>query len=270
VREIKFEVLADPSMFTPVQLQPRSLMSVGFNAWSRWAKEYFVPFPTMVRDYRFGMVVVGGHLEYAEPLGCLEADAGAVRARVRARLGGAFVQVEFSATAAGKRAARGTALLVPVKIDEMHSLSATPARLSNELLAFLESDEVDAEPPQRPVPGLINQIEADGRKVAEASYPFTVYRHACEMADQWCAVQIPCYVSEAREALALGQGDRVPQLRRDLNLPLRYFDMELRRPMFVFDRGSVTTQAYDVQGRSAFVHRLVSADEVHALVVERF
>ena len=103
MREIKFEVLPDPSIFTPIQLQPRFMMSLAFNAWSRWAKENFVPFTSMIRDYRFGLVVVGGHVEYLERLSYLDADAGEVRARVRARLGGAFVQVEFSGIAEGKR-----------------------------------------------------------------------------------------------------------------------------------------------------------------------
>ena len=106
--------------------------------------------------------------------------------------------------------------------------------------------------------------------MAEGSYEFTVYRHACEVADQWCVIQIPCYVSEAREALALAQGDHIPDLRRALGQPLRNLDMELRRPMYVFDKGTIVTKAYDVDGRFAFIHQVLSSDQLHAVVIERF
>jgi acyl-CoA thioesterase FadM len=270
MREVKFEVLSDPSIFTPLQLQPRFLMSVAFNAWSRWSQQHFVPFTRMIRQYKYGLVVVGGHFEYLEPVGFLEAESGEVRARARARLGGAFLQLEFSATAAGKRVVRGTAILMPVKIDELHTLSATPARLSDELLALMESDEVDLQAPQRPVQALLRQLEGGSPSLMTATYPFVVYRHACEMADQWCAAQIPCYVSEARESLSLARGDHDAKLRRCLTRPLRFFNMELTRPMYIFDKGSVVTSVHDIDGQYAFIHRLVSADQEHGIVIERF
>jgi hypothetical protein len=270
MREIKFVVLPDPSVFTPLQLQPRFLISLGFNAWSRWAEEHFVPFTSMVRDHHFGMVVVGGHVEYLERLSYLDADSGEVRARARARLGGAFVQIEFSGAARQKRFVKGTAVLVPVRLEEMNSFGATPARLTNDLLALFESDEVDPESPEWRVAELVRRIDEEGEAVAESSYPFTVYRHACEMADQWCAAQIPCYVSEARESLAFQGESGDARLRQTLNLPLHYFDMELRSPMYFFDKGTVVTKAFDVGGQIAFVHNILSADTLHGTVVERF
>ena len=270
MREIRFEVLVDSSMFTPLQLQTRSMISVAFNAWSRWTTQHFVPFTQLIKHYRYGVVVVGAHFEFIEPFGFLDAESMEVRARARARLGGALMQIELSQTSAGRKATRGTAILMPVKIDELESFSATPSRLPPELLSLLEGDEVDLDPPQRSIKSLLHRIEERGPALKTASYPFTVYRHACEMADQWCAAHIPCYVSEAREALALARGHEDAKLRRSLTQPLRFFDMELSRPMFIFDKGSVVTTVHDLDGQYAFVHRLVSADHEHGVIVERF
>jgi hypothetical protein len=270
MREVVFEVLTDTSMFNPVQLQPRFMMSIAFNGWSRWIRQYLVPFPVLVREHRFGVVVVGVHLEYPEPLGFLETDSGEVRVRMRARLGGALLETEFSAMAAGKQVVRGVAVLLPVKIDDIQSLSASPARLSDDLLARLQGDEVDKSAPRRPVRRLLREIEGGGRSLAEGTYPFTVYRHACEVADQWCVAEIPCYASEAREALSLARGDEVPELRKGLGQPLRNLDLDLARPMYVFDQGAIATTAYEVDGRIAFVHRIRSSHETHGVVIERF
>jgi len=73
--------------------------------------------------------------------------------------------------------------------------------------------------------------------------------------------------------MALAQGQGVPVLRGGLSQPLRRFSMELARPYFWFQPGSVESVAYRHEDRLALVHRLLSTvpgEELHGTIVERF
>lgn len=257
-------------MFTPVQLQTHFLMAVGFNAVHRWLERYLVSIPTLVRDYGFGFVVVQSHMEYLNPLGFFDGGKGEARANLKAHLGGAFLRSEFAAIVSGKRIVQGSAVLLPLRIQDLYSLSAPAARLTAPLLSLLQPDEIDAAAPERPLRGVLRTIEQSGREVAESSYEFRVHRHACEYADQWCIIHIPRYVSEAREEMVLAHGDTLPELRRTLERRVRFVNIDVVRPISLFQKGTIHTKAYDVAGSYAFVHRIASADQQHGVVIERF
>lgn len=78
------------------------------------------------------------------------------------------------------------------------------------------------------------------------------------MADQWALLEVAGLVGAGREALAFGEGRKEPVLRIGVNQPLLRFGMELSRPYFWHQPGSVETTAYATGGTVAYVHRLLS------------
>lgn len=59
-----FELTTDTSHFTPLQLQPRNLLSTGFNALSQWLRAYWASFPDHISQHRFSVVILGTSVEW--------------------------------------------------------------------------------------------------------------------------------------------------------------------------------------------------------------
>ena len=94
-----------------------------------------------------------------------------------------------------------------------------------------------------------------------------MHRHLCEVADQWSIVHVPGIAAGARERLLLSgaYSGRASSLGRAFSK----IDIELSRPLFLFDEAAVETAVY--RDGTVFVHRIVSgsaAPLLHALVVE--
>ena len=67
-RAIDWEETVDTSMFSAVQLQPGVITSLTWNAMARWLRTYLVSFPTLIAREATGLVVMGFHLEYRDPV----------------------------------------------------------------------------------------------------------------------------------------------------------------------------------------------------------
>lgn len=272
-RTVEFEVVADTSHFTPLQLQPRALLALSFNAMSRWIKEYLVSFPALIREHRSSVVITGASIRYGEPLGFFDGDALRVKAGMRSVRRGSRLQLdaEFRGSG-GARAADTRVLFCPVEVVDPLSLAAQPRKFSAELMGKFLPDESDPRPPEEPVPGLKEEIERLP-KLAGRTSSFKVHRHHCEVADQWAFLEVPCLIGENGETLALERAAQVPELKAVLSRPLRHFDMELSRPYFWFQEGRAETSVYRAPEGPALVHRLLSAgpgQDVHGVVVERY
>lgn len=123
------------------------------------------------------------------------------------------------------------------------------------------------------MPPLIEAAEREGRLVAEGAVAFVTHRNLCELADQWCYVELPALASIARETLIRARGHEAPVLRRGLGRPLRSFDAEFRRPFLLFDPGRVVTRTYVRGEDTVFLHRWMGdrgPDDARALAVETF
>jgi hypothetical protein len=271
-RLIEFEAPLDTSHFSAVQLQPRAVAAITWNALARWLRLHLVPFPVLLRDERYGLVVLRVSIRYLAPTSFFDADALVVRAGLRVTRRGARAQLDARLSLGSREVATAQLVLCPVYIEEPTSLAATPRPFSDALLARFHPDEIESSGSPRVLPDRRATIETRGRALAQRTSPFCVHRCACEVADQWSWVDLPVHLEAAREQLALEEQRSAPLLARALGEPLRQFDVELSRPFYSFDHGEVTSRAFDVDGRLALVHSLTSdgAAALHGTVVETF
>jgi hypothetical protein len=267
-RAVEFEVTVDTSTFSAIQLQPGRVASLGWNALARWLRTHLVSFPTLIGVESTGLVVLGFHLKYRESVAFFECDAFRVRGTLRVMRRGERCQLDLRYFRQDRDLAVARLILCPVAIEDPVSLGATPATLSERLLARFESDEVESAAPARLVPERLAFVETRGALLAEGTEAFAVHRHRSEVAEQWSWTEVPALVEGAREALAL----ETRALRPCLQRPMDSFDVEFCRPMFSFDRGEIVTRAYAVDDRFGVIHRITSqrGAVLHATVVEVF
>jgi hypothetical protein len=271
-RDVTFEVPVDTSMFTPLGLQPRKLLSIGMSAWARWSREYLVPFPALVREHLTSLVVTGLEIEFPEPLGFLDADLIEAKVGVQARSRGISLHMSMDCTAGTRLAARMKAVCVPVLIQDAQSLSAVPGRLPGPLLQRFRADEIISQRPPRRVREELRALGA-GSPDFEEKTSFTVHRDMCEVADQWSYIEVPGIVAPGREGMSLDPPPGLDALRAGISGPPIRFDAEIRRPFYVFDSGMVISKAYIRPSRVVFVHELWNGTDdnrPNATVIEQF
>lgn len=272
-RHIVFEVPTDTSQFTWLQLQPKSLLSLCWNGYARWLREYLVSLPKLIRNDGYGTVILDVDIEYIDALTFFDADTLEIDVALRARRRGTRLELTCNFRGGGKQAATVAILLCPVKIKDQETLTAAPEPLSSDILGRFQSDEVDEDAPIRQVPELVKRIEAEGRILGERKHSFQVHHHICEAAEQWSFIEVPNIAESLRESLALEKISSEPSFRMCLDQPLQRINIELYQPYFVYDYGHITTQAYDWNTGIAFLHRLGS-DRVdrplHGVAIERY
>jgi hypothetical protein len=154
------------------------------------------------------------------------------------------------------------------------ALSGEPGRLTDELLARFRPDEIEAAPYASPTLRRKRDIMRHGMPLGRAEKLFILHRHRCEVADQWFWGEVTALAGAGREALVLEHGERVPDLRDGVRLPVRAIRAIFTRPFYLFDEGLVLSLAYRWNDRLVFVHELVartgSRDKPHAIALEEF
>lgn len=274
-RAVEFEIVADTSAFSAIQLQPSLVAATTWNALARWLRAHLVPFPELIGREQVGLVVLGFHLQYGAPASFFEVPALTVRAALRFMRRGERGQLDARFAAGGRVLASARLVLCPVAILDPVSLGAEPAALPERLRERLQPDELETDSPERPVPERLVRVETQGRLLAEGRHPFTIHRHLSEVAEQWSWTAVPGLCEAARERLAL-DGERPADLRRRLRRclaePLARFDVEFGRPFYSFESGEMVTRAYALEDRLGLVHRFTSqaGGALHATVVETF
>jgi hypothetical protein len=272
-RRITYDLITDTSHFNPLQLQPRALLSISFNALSRWLERYLVSFPKLIGEHRTSLVILGASIDYEVPLGFFDGDRLEVDAGLRVLSAGRRAELSVVFTGARGRAAGVRIVLCPVLIEDPASLAAAPGAIPEALLSRLDADERDSSSPVRTLPQKRQQLESHARELGRGTSAFGIHRHQCEVADQWAFAEVAGLVGGGREQLVLARDDGAGVLVDGLARPLVRFEMELRRPFFWFQTGSVDTTAYEHEGRAAFMHCLrsgVPGDELHGVVIEQF
>jgi hypothetical protein len=273
LRRCTFELVTDTSHFTALQLQPRALLQVSFNALSRWLKEHLISFPWLIREHRLSVVILGARIRYERLFGFFDSDSVQVEGGCRVMRGGTRLRFDVEVWAPAGLAATVSILLCPVAIEDPLTLAATPTTIADDVLERFAADEVDPGSPDRTLPGLRQTIESEGTLVAEGSSSFLVDRHLCEVADQWAFTEVPALVGASSATIARERCDQRPELRHVLALPLRSFEMELMRPYFWFQAGQIRSRVYQQEHGMAVVHQLLSdvpGEPTHGIAIEEF
>ena len=272
-RAVDWEETVDTSAFSAVQLQPGVVAALSWNALARWLRTYLISFPTLIGKESTGLVVMGFHLEYRDPVSFFDCEAFRVRAALRMMRYGERGQLDLRFFSNSHELAAARLIVRPVAILDPVSLGAEPAPMPESLMARFEDDEVFSASPVRIVPSRLSTVETTGSLLAEYTRPFRIHRHQTEVADQWSWTEVPALVESARENLALDdQSENKMLLRSCLRNPMARFDVEFSRPFFSFDFGEIVSRAYDVAGRLALVHKFTSGHgmHLHATAVEVF
>ena len=272
-RAIDWEETVDTRTFSAVQLQPGVVASLTWNALARWLRTYIVSSPTLITKESTGLVVMGFHLEYRDPVLFFDCEAFRVRGAFRMMRRGERGQLDLRLFSEVHELAIAQLIVRPVAILDPVSLGAEPAPMPESLLAQFEDDEVESSSPVRIVPARLAAVETTGSLLTEYSKPFRIHRHLSEVAEQWSWTEVPALVESARENLALeDQSENKMMLRRCLSNRIARFDVEFSRPYFSFEFGEIVSRAYDVGGHLAFVHKFTSnrGAHLHATVVEVF
>ncbi len=272
-RTISFEFPTDTSLFTPQQIQPRAALALTMQGFARWAREYLVSFPRMIREFGVGIVVARLQVDYRAPLGFFDTDTLRYTTGFRLVNKGAFLEGTGVCSGGGVSAVEFKGMMRPVLLGEAETLAARPGRIPPALQERFLPDEIISEPPAQSLRVLWRQLTEQGKPLAEGSYPFVVHRHACEVADQWSYIEIPAHVGGSRETLIMSKGESFTSVRSRLSGPLKSLSLELRRPYFLLDEGAVLTQAFLHEGELLFLHRLCSGpgnENLHGVVLERY
>jgi hypothetical protein len=271
-RTTTFELVSDTGYFSPLQLQPRSLLATSFNGLARWLREHLVSFPALIRDEKHSVVILSSSIEYDQPLGFFDGDAVRVETTLRVLRGGTRAQLDNTFSGDRGTAAKVRILLCPVSVDDPDSLGAMPAAFPERILARFEPDEVDPGSPDRPMLPLRESIISQPT-LGNHIEPFMIHRHHCEVADQWAFYEVAGLVGASRETFASKTVGQHPELAAALAKPMKRFEMELARPYFWLQPGSVETTAYRHGDSVALVHRLQSnlpGEKVYGTIVETF
>lgn len=265
-----YEIVCDTSQFTPLQLQPRSVMLWSMNCFARWVLDRAGGWIRMLHEHRTGIVVGGARVDYLEPFRFFDASRVEAYVRLWCEPKGAPVHAEYEFTAAGRPVARVRHTLIPVQLSGDESLAATPVRLSGELLERFLAEVDERERPRRArLAPAVEAREQGAPVVAERRATYRLHRHQCEVADQWLFTELPALAAAGREELAFSEGQSRPELRKALKLPLRTVDCEYLRPFFLFEEVTQVTRAYHGDDGIFYVHRLLGRDGVvHGLVLE--
>ncbi|MBB5190943.1 acyl-CoA thioesterase FadM [Silvimonas terrae] len=262
-RQTRFTLTCSSGMFTHLQLKPRVAFSFAFMGWSAWLNEHAVSHGALIREHATGFVPIGLTIDYLAPLTFYDCPSLTVSTQVRTWNPRRFhtlqeVDVRLE-TPQGVPVAQIHLQEVCVRIESADTLAATAGRLPP-ALAELMLDTPDDVPGQ---PVLLNRGPArmpdHAQVITQSRRDFVIYRHACEMADQWYSEHVCDYVGDSREAMVLRLVSDYPALRPGLANRLARLSIGLRQPFMLFDTGQILTTAWRVDHEIRFAHQLLNA-----------
>lgn len=272
-RELMFHVHNDTSLFDSFQLQVRSILVVSMRGWAQWAQQNVYSFPRLIKEFKFGLVVVGAHIRHESPYTFFDSDGFDVRVTAEVVKDRRLLLGHFDFLHAGERFISVLVMCRPVTMMAESTFAAMPSRLEEPLLSRFDPSEITDRPLVREIPQVLERLTPDAL-IAEAQRSIVLHRHECEAADQWSYIEIGANAASARESMILNADKEVRQrLQGALSSPIRSVDIEISRPLFLYDRANIVTRAYQDRGGLTFVHvyhsRMGGAHQ-HATIIERF
>jgi hypothetical protein len=265
----------DQTLFNPLQFQTRALLSLAKSSmWSWLYQRAGISFPDLARQHDQSLVAVEADVEYVRAFGVFDSDEYSVSVvKVRARQGNTVLEMYHEFAGEGGVFARVRMLWRLLELDGDQALTGIPGRFRDSVLQRLTPGEIDPSRERRYVDGFRGRIEQQGEKVAEGRHGFTLYRHQCEVADQWCFLEVPAFASQGREGLIEALEHDPFALRASLCKPLHKVLVKLSCPFYLFEQGEVLSTAYWLQGQLAFVHQIINVTRMNtlaAVVIETF
>jgi hypothetical protein len=254
---VSFDVPAEPTLFSPLQLRPRAVLGLAISGLSRWLATHLVSYPELLGKHHIGMVAAAVRLDYAQPqLRFDDADWLTMTATLAASTTGTWLRLHAELATAVRPAATVALDLRPVDLsDDPHGMSALPGSLPAHLLSGFAADQRFTADPRATVRAAVPPQTSTA--LGETScYPVHLYRSHCEVADQWSFIEMAELFTRARERLFLGDPRPADRLRLAVSAPVRTFSALLRRPMYAFDEGTGSVGAFDAPGGAVFVHSL--------------
>lgn len=258
MRTSTFDMYYDPRHFNPLQLQPRCAIEFCFQGLARWFAEYVTTFPAMIHDRRVGVVAIALDVDYLAPFSFFDGDRFTLTARCRVLRAGSMLETTTYIVSDDKPVAQSTMLCRCVALGDGSGLAALPGSFPSDMLNLFAPAERTAGNPKLDFHARLRSITARAVPLAEGVHHVTVYRHLCEVADQWCSSELPGYFGAGREDLIQRNGDEHPAITDGLRLPLRSVHIRIPRPLFLLDEASVKTVAYPCGDGVCFVHQVTT------------
>ncbi len=272
-RWTSIQMFSDTSLFDSMQLHTRTVLTAFMRCWAKWTHEHLIPFPRMLRELNFGVVVARASIRYERPFSLFTADQFEIRGALQVMQRRHVLVGDVRFMNGEERFVRSEIVLRPVAMSDGGSLAALPTQVNGPIIQMFKSDEVSDKVPSRPVRKALGEL-GSATPVAEVVRPIRVHRHDSEAADQWSYIEIGAQAATAREAMVLeANGESRSLLQPGLSTPTRAIDLEITRPLFLFDQAHIRTRAYHRPSGLTFVHVYQSelgGRHDHATVVEHF
>jgi hypothetical protein len=267
------QVLNDTSLFDSRQLQPRSVLTCGMRMWAQWMSDHMLPFPQLIRDKNFGVVVTRASVNYERPFTFFSANEFQLRGTLSVGQKRRHLQGEIHFMNGNERFIHIDITLHPLSIDPDCDFGAVPSRVEGEIFHLFHADEISSAIVARSVRKLIHTVAPESI-VATAVRPVRIGRHDSEAADQWSYIELGAHAASAREDMILDCDPERRELLQDgLVAPLSAVDIEIGRPLFLFDTAEIHSTAVHDRDGLTFIHVYKSklgGEHEHATVVERF
>lgn len=269
-RYSQFSVLNDTSLFSSSQILVRSVLSLTMRSWAQWAHDHLKPFPRLIRENSFGVVVVRQSVRFDRPFNFFSGDGFDVRSTVsvRQKRGYLFGEVEFLDNE--RRFALLECVMRPLVIDHEADLGATSGTLKDDVFAMFEPDEVMDQRIDRPMREIRRRMSAL-TALAVSDVPIKLHRQECEAADQWSFIEVGSLSANSREDFVLTHISTDERLRPGITADIESIDIEIYAPMYLFDDGVIRTSAFLIDDKLVFKHDILSGSELerhHATVME--
>ncbi|WP_323119906.1 hotdog family protein [Burkholderia alba] len=267
------QVLNDTSLFDSRQLLPRSILSCTMRVWAQWLKDHLRPFPKLIREFGFGVVVVRQNIRYEQPFNFFSADEFAVRCAISVRQKRHLLLGDVEFMNGNERFAHLQCAMRPLAIERDSDLGAVPSRVDGAVLDMFLPDEISNVAVERTLRRTLGELAA-APVVATATRTIRICRHDSEAADQWSYIEVVANAASARESMILDAGpDAHRAMQAGLAAPVGEMEIEIDRPLFLFDSAEIHSTAYRTDDCLTFVHVYRSnlgGSHEHATVVERF
>ncbi|CNI64018.1 Uncharacterised protein [Yersinia frederiksenii] len=262
-------------LFTALQFHGRELLSLALNGEWLWFEYHLnISLPTLIQEYRQSMVVTAFEIEYTASFEFFDANQFTVSVtKVRVRQKDTVLEFNYEFSANNVIFSRVMICFRLLVLFGDEALTAQSGKIDEKLLQRFLPEEIDSSNMVRAAPKLLSKIESEGQFITEHNNLFTLYRHQCEVADQWSFIELPTLASAGRERLIISLDDDPAELSCTMGKPIKSIVAKLSCPFFLFDEGRVRTRAYLLNKQPIFVHHVFNvsrADTLAAVVIESF
>ncbi|WP_145579438.1 hypothetical protein [Yersinia vastinensis] len=262
-------------LFTALQFHGRELLSLAIsNKWLWLERHLKVSFPEFIQGYQQSNVTISFEINYTQPLTFFDSNEfSSSVVKVRLRQKDSIFEIHHDFTANYRVFATVILFWRILSLSGDDALTAVPGNLDEQIKQRFLPEEIDSSNIVRATPKLLSKIESEGQFITEHNNLFTLYRHQCEVADQWSFIELPTLASAGRERLIISLDDDPAELSCTMGKPIKSIVAKLSCPFFLFDEGRVRTRAYLLNKRPIFVHHVFNvsrADTLAAVVIESF